>query len=205
MAAIPYLWYWIVGGLVAVLIATVAIFSERITPDFVGNKTISSEIEDSSGADLDEIVTDQQNDIVPEQANTDDKIENILENKETEVILEQRNDETVSEEKTNVDPPKLETVRIDDDGTALVAGTAYPGSILEILVDEKVVESITLGKDGNFAVIFDIELKDRPQVISLKSIDGEIILVSDETMIVAPKIVESVSYTHLTLPTKRIV
>ena len=190
MAAIPYLWYWIVGGLVAVLIATVAIFSERITPDLVGNKTISSEIEDSSGADLDEIVTDQQNDIVPEQANTDDKIENILENKETEVILEQRNDETVSEEKINIDPPKLETVRIDDDGTALVAGTAYPGSILEILVDEKVVESITLGKDGNFAVIFDIELKDRPQVISLKTIDGEIILVSDETMIVAPKIVE---------------
>ena len=56
MAAIPYLWYWIVGGLVAVLIATVAIFSERINPDLVGNKTISSEIEDSSGADLDEIV-----------------------------------------------------------------------------------------------------------------------------------------------------
>ena len=190
MAAIPYLWYWIVGGLVAVLIATVAIFSERITPDLVGNKTISSEIEDSSGADLDEIVTDKQNDIVPEQANTHDKIENILENKETEVVLEQRNDETVSEEKINIDPPKLETVRIDDDGTALVAGTAYPGSILEILVDEKVVESITLGKDGNFAVIFDIELKDRPQVISLKSIDGEIILVSDETMIVAPKIVD---------------
>lgn len=190
MAAIPYLWYWIVGGLVAVLIATVAIFSERITPDFVGNKTISAETEGSSGANLNEIVTDQQNDIVPEQANTDDKIENILENKETEVILEQRNDETVSEEKINIDPPKLETVRIDDDGTALVAGTAYPGSILEILVDEKVVESITLGKDGNFAVIFDIELKDRPQVISLKSIDGEIILVSDETMIVAPKIVE---------------
>ena len=183
MAAIPYLWYWIVGGLVAVLIATVAIFSERINPDLVGNKTISSEIEDASG-------TDQQNDIVPEQANTHDKIENILENKETEVVLEQKNDETVSEEKINIDPPKLETVRIDDDGTALVAGTAYPGSILEILVDEKVVESITLGKDGNFAVIFDIELKDRPQVISLKSIDGEIILVSGETMIVAPKIVD---------------
>ncbi|MCH1412711.1 MAG: LysM peptidoglycan-binding domain-containing protein [Rhodobacteraceae bacterium] len=183
MAAIPYLWYWIVGGLVAVLIATVAIFSERINPDLVGNKTISSEIEDASG-------TDQQNDIVPEQANTHDKIENILENKETEVVLEQKNDETVSEEKINIDPPKLETVRIDDDGTALVAGIAYPGSILEILVDEKVVESITLGKDGNFAVIFDIELKDQPQVISLKSIDGEIILVSDETMIVAPKIVD---------------
>ena len=79
MAAIPYLWYWTVGGLVAVLIATVAIFSERITPDLAGNKTISSEIEDSSGADLDEIVTDQQNDIAPQPANTHDNIETILE------------------------------------------------------------------------------------------------------------------------------
>ena len=67
---------------------------------------------------------------------------------------------------------------------------AYPGSILEILVDEEVVESITLGQDGNFAVLFDIELKDRPQVISIRSIDGETVLVSDETMIVAPKIIE---------------
>jgi nucleoid-associated protein YgaU len=184
MAAIPYLWYWIVGGLVAVFIATVAIFSERITPDFVRNPTVSSEKEASSGADLDESVTNQQNEIVPEQANADDKIKNILENKET------GGDKAVSEGKINIDPPKLETVRIDDDGTALVAGTAYPGSILQILLDEKVVESIILGKDGNFAVLFDIELKDRPQVISLRSIDGEIILVSDETMIVAPKIVE---------------
>ena len=62
MAAIPYLWYWIVGGLVAVLIATVAIFSERTTPDFAGNKTILSEKEAASGAGLDETVTDQQND-----------------------------------------------------------------------------------------------------------------------------------------------
>ena len=190
MAAIPYLWYWIVGGLVAVLIATVAIFSERTTPDFAGNKTISSEKEAASGAGLDETVTDQQNDIVPEQANIQDKIETTLENNAMEAIVEQGSDETVSEEKINIGPPKLETVRIDDDGTALVAGTAYPGSILEILVDKKVVESITLGKDGNFAVLFDIELKDRPQVISLRSINGEIILVSDETMIVAPKIVE---------------
>ena len=191
MAAIPYLWYWIVGGLVAVLIATVSIFSERITPDFVGNQTISSEKENPSGANIDETVTGQQNDIVPEQATTHDKKnENILENKETEVIAEQGTDETISEEKINIDPPELETVRIDDDGTALVAGTAHPGSILEILVDENVVEAITLGKDGNFAVLFDIELKDRPQVISLRSIDGEIITVSDETMIVAPKIVE---------------
>jgi len=81
-------------------------------------------------------------------------------------------------------------VRIDDDGTALVAGTAYPGSVLEILVDEEVVESITLGQEGNFAVLFDIELKDRPQVISIRSVDGKKVLVSDETMIVAPKIVE---------------
>ena len=113
-----------------------------------------------------------------------------MESQEAEVITEKSTDKVASEEKVTIYPPKLETVRIDDDGTALVAGMAYPGSILEILVDEDVVESITLGQDGNFAVLFDIELKDRPQVISIRSIDGETVLVSDETMIVAPKIIE---------------
>ena len=190
MAAIPYLWYWITGGLVAVFIATVAIFSERGVTVFVENQSVSSEEEGSSEHVKDESVIDQKSDPVSETGEASKKIENDVKSQEAEVISEKSTDKAASEEKVTIYPPKLETVRIDDDGTALVAGMAYPGSILEILVDEKVVESITLGQDGNFAVLFDIELKDRPQVISIRSIDGETVLVSDETMIVAPKIIE---------------
>ena len=190
MAAIPYLWYWIIGGLVAVFIATVAIFSERNAPDIAESKATSSEEKDSSEPKEDESVIDQKSDPVSETGEASEKIEDDVKSQEAEVITEKSTDKAASEEKVTIYPPKLETVRIDDDGTALVAGMAYPGSILEILVDEEVVESITLGQDGNFAVLFDIELKDRPQVISIRSIDGETVLVSDETMIVAPKIIE---------------
>ncbi len=178
------------GGLVAVFIATVAIFSERSVTVFVENQSVSSEEEGSSGTVKDESVMDQKSDPVPETGEASEKIEDDMKSQEAEVITEKSTDKAASEEKVTIYPPKLETVRIDDDGTALVAGMAYPGSILEILVDEKVVESITLGQDGNFAVLFDIELKDRPQIISIRSIDGETVLVSDETMIVAPKIIE---------------
>ena len=190
MAAIPYLWYWIMGGLVAVFIATVAIFSERSVTELVKNRSVSSKEEASSEFVEDESVTDQKNETVSETTKTGEQIEDNVESKEAEVITKKLTDEADSEEKITIYPPKLETVRIDDDGTALVAGTAYPGSVLEILVDEEVVESITLGQEGNFAVLFDIELKDRPQVISIRSVDGKKVLVSDETMIVAPKIVE---------------
>ena len=190
MAAIPYLWYWIMGGLVAVFIATVAIFSERSVTVFVENQSVSSEEEGSSEPVKDESVIDQKSDPVSETGEASEKIEDDVKSQEAEVITEKSTDEAAPEEKVTIYPPKLETVRIDDDGTALVAGMAYPGSILEILVDEEVVESITLGQDGNFAVLFDIELKDRPQVISIRSIDDETVLVSDETMIVAPKIIE---------------
>ena len=190
MAAIPYLWYWIMGGLVAVFIATVAIFSERSVTELTNNRSVSSKEEASSEFVGDESVTDQKNETVSETTKTGDQIEDDVERKEAEVITKKLTDEADSEEKITIYPPKLETVRIDDDGTALVAGTAYPGSVLEILVDEEVVESITLGQEGNFAVLFDIELKDRPQVISIRSVDGKKVLVSDETMIVAPKIVE---------------
>ena len=178
------------GGLVAVFIATVAIFSERSVTELVKNQSVSSKEEASSEFVEDESVTDQKNETVSETTKTGEQIEDDVESKEAEVITKKLTDEADSEEKITIYPPKLETVRIDDDGTALVAGTAYPGSVLEILVDEEVVESITLGQEGNFAVLFDIELKDRPQVISIRSVDGEIVLVSDETMIVAPKIVE---------------
>ena len=178
------------GGLVAVFIATVAIFSERSVTVFVENQSVSSEEENSSEPVKDESVIDQKSDPVSETGEAIEKIDDDVKSKEAEVITEKSTDKAASEEKVTIYPPKLETVRIDDDGTALVAGMAYPGSILEILVDEEVVESITLGQDGNFAVLFDIELKDRPQVISIRSIDGETVLVSDETMIVAPKIIE---------------
>ena len=195
MAAIPYLWYWIIGSLVAVLIATVAIFSENLVEKNIAskvkeNKEISAEKENPSEGGENQSAVDQQKTVVQEPTVADDKVEGDLEAKEDEVATEKPSDNQTLETKSSAYPPSLETARVDDDGTALVAGSAYPGSTLEILVDETVVETIKVGQDGNFAVLFDLELKDTPQVISIRSIESGEILVSEETMIVAPKVIE---------------
>ena len=74
MAAIPYLWYWIVGGLVAVFIATVAIFSERNAPDIAESKAVSSEEKDLSEPEEDKSAKDQQSDTVSEPDKANEKI-----------------------------------------------------------------------------------------------------------------------------------
>jgi nucleoid-associated protein YgaU len=171
---------------VAALIATVTIFSVDTSigkniPEIVNDQVTSKDTKDPSESDKEE------KEIVENNAGSSDKVDIKDEDEQKNI-----NDD-VTETKSATIPPKLETVRIDDDGTALVAGTAHPGSILEILVDAKVVESIKVGADGNFAFLFDLELKSVPQVISVKSIYGDTQLLADETMIVAPKKIEMVN------------
>ena len=184
MAAIPYLWYWIIGGLVAALVATIAIFSEIDTSNLAGSQITSSENVTSGQLEKDQSLGEQQSETNTNANETDGKIDDSVENNEIVALKED------PEQKINSFPPTLDTARVDEDGTTLVAGKAKPGSILEVMVNEKVKETITVGQDGNFAVLFDLELSDQPQVISVRSIEGGEILVADETMIVYPKTVE---------------
>ena len=184
MAAIPYLWYWIIGGLVAALVATIAIFSEIDTSNLAGSQITSSENVTSGQLEKDQSLGEQQSETNTNANETDGKIDDSVENNEIVALKED------PEQKINSFPPTLDTARVDEDGTTLVAGKANPGSILEVMVNEKVKETITVGQDGNFAVLFDLELSDQPQVISVRSIEGGEILVADETMIVSPKTVE---------------
>ena len=80
MAAIPYLWYWIIGSLVAVLIATVAIFSENLVEKNIAskveeNKEISTEKENPSEGGENQSAVDQQKTVVQEPTVADDKVE----------------------------------------------------------------------------------------------------------------------------------
>ena len=90
MAAIPYLWYWIIGSLVAVLIATVAIFSENLVEKNIAskveeNKEIPTEKENPSEDEEGQITVDQQKTVVQEPTVADDKVEGVLEAEEDEV------------------------------------------------------------------------------------------------------------------------
>ena len=185
MAAIPYLWYWIIGGLVAALVATVVIFSESNNSNLERSQITSSENVTSGQIEKDQSLAEQQSVTNTSANESGGNIDDSVGNNEIVVLKED------PEQKINSFPPTLDTARVDEDGTTLVAGKANPGSILEVMVNEKVKETITVGQDGNFAVLFDLELSDQPQVISVRSIEGGEILVADETMIVSPKTVET--------------
>ena len=185
MAAIPYLWYWIIGGLVAALVATVVIFSESNNSNLERSQITSSENVTSGQIEKDQSLAEQQSVTNTGANESGGNIDDSVGNNEIVVLKED------PEQKINSFPPTLDTARVDEDGTTLVAGKANPGSILEVMVNEKVKETITVGQDGNFAVLFDLELSDQPQVISVRSIEGGEILVADETMIVSPKTVET--------------
>ena len=80
------------GGLVAIFIATVAIFSERSVTVFVENQSVSSEEEGSSEPVKDNSVIDQKSDPVSETGEASEKIEDDVKSQEVEVITEKSTD-----------------------------------------------------------------------------------------------------------------
>lgn len=83
--------------------------------------------------------------------------------------------------------PSFDTVRVDADGSTLVAGRAEQGARISILVDG--AEAAAAGADaaGAFAALFTLAPSDRPRVMRLQSLraDGTRLL-SDAEVIVAP-------------------
>ena len=101
----------------AALIATITIFSVDTSigkniPETVNAQVTSKDTKDPSESDKEE------NEIVEKDAGSSEKVDIKDEDEQKNI-----NDD-VAETKSATIPPKLETVRIDDEGTALVAGTA---------------------------------------------------------------------------------
>ncbi len=83
-------------------------------------------------------------------------------------------------------PPAFDVVRVEPDGTTLVAGIAIAGSALDILLDGAALVRATAAADGKFAEFLSIAPSDQPRVLSLlMHVDGQQIA-SDQTVIIAP-------------------
>lgn len=55
---------------------------------------------------------------------------------------------------TSPSAPVFDVVRVEPDGSGLAAGRAAPGSVVEVVVDGKVVATVTAGPDGAFVAFF---------------------------------------------------
>ena len=84
--------------------------------------------------------------------------------------------------------PTFAVVRVEPDGSAIVAGRAEPGSTVSIEVDGETQAEVTADDDGNFVAITTIEPTENPQAVTLssESDEGES-AVSEQTVILAPQ------------------
>jgi len=84
-------------------------------------------------------------------------------------------------------PPRFDVVRVDALGSAVVAGEAEPGGLVQVGVDAEVMAETRADGAGKFVALFDIAPSNRPRVVTLTLIlpDGAR-LRSSETVILAP-------------------
>ncbi|WP_019565373.1 LysM peptidoglycan-binding domain-containing protein [Agrobacterium sp. 10MFCol1.1] len=68
--------------------------------------------------------------------------------------------------------PTFDVLRVEPDGSAVVAGKAQPGSRLEILSNGKVIAQTTIDGSGDFAAVFDNPLPPGDHELVLRSTDA---------------------------------
>ncbi len=68
--------------------------------------------------------------------------------------------------------PTFDVLRVEPDGSAVVAGKAQPGSKLEILSNGKVIARTTIDGSGDFAAVFDNPLPPGDHELVLRSTDA---------------------------------
>ncbi len=92
----------------------------------------------------------------------------------------------------DVNPPKFDLVRIDKRGSAVVAGKASPGSVVEILMDGKLVTRTKADALGGFVALFDVSATGTPRIITLLQTDpnGRRIPSRAQVVVIAPKVTQ---------------
>lgn len=81
--------------------------------------------------------------------------------------------------------PTFDVVRVEGNGSIVVAGNAAPNSKVEILNGATVLGSTVAGADGAFAIILDDPLKPGDYTIALRSTTGDVVTASAQTAVVS--------------------
>ena len=86
--------------------------------------------------------------------------------------------------------PRFDVVRVDPLGSALIAGSATPGTEVRVMMDGVEIARVEGVSDGSFVAMVDVPPSLEPRVLSLTARDASdpegAVLQSDDTVIVAP-------------------
>lgn len=82
--------------------------------------------------------------------------------------------------------PAFDVLRVEPDGSTVIAGRAAPGSRIELTDGNKVIATVTAGDSGDFALVLDqpLTVGDHQLVLKATDNDGQVIL-SEETATVS--------------------
>jgi Uncharacterized protein containing LysM domain len=82
---------------------------------------------------------------------------------------------------TETASPKFDILRVEPNGSTVIAGNAAPGAKIEVLNGDKVIASVIAGESGDFAAVLDTPLPPGDHALALRSTDAEgKTIVSDE-------------------------
>ena len=100
-------------------------------------------------------------------------------------------DAAVDTETPSDPPPGFDVVRVDPDGSAVVAGHAEPGSTIQLTIDGAPLEDVEVGSDGNFVALLDLPVE-APSTLGFSTLDdsGKVVENSEssQTVLIAPAV-----------------
>lgn len=84
--------------------------------------------------------------------------------------------------------PSFDVVRVEPDGTALIAGQGAPNEEISILIDGNELQSARAGADGRFVSFLSLGLSETPQVLTLRGAgtDGSAGTEGEQQVILSP-------------------
>lgn len=87
------------------------------------------------------------------------------------------------------EPPSFDLVRVEKDGSALVAGSALPGSQLSLRVTGAEIAAVPADGQGNFVAMFNLAPSAAPRVLSLvMTLDDGTEVPADGSVVIAPTV-----------------
>ncbi|MFZ1815677.1 MAG: LysM peptidoglycan-binding domain-containing protein [Rhizobiaceae bacterium] len=85
--------------------------------------------------------------------------------------------------------PRFDILRVEKDGSAVIAGTAAPSSTVDILSGGEVLASTAAGSGGDFAIVLDKPLAPGSHELALRSTlaDGSVVMSSETGIVNVPE------------------
>jgi nucleoid-associated protein YgaU len=110
---------------------------------------------------------------------------------ETTAAPETESEPAAQENETPDAPPVLiapafDVVRVDRDGSTVIAGTGLAGSIVTIFLDGEKQDQVTVDANGKFASLLFLDPSDVARILTLMARSGEQSVEADDQIILAP-------------------